>query len=201
MKPATVARLALAGSRTDRLRLVFTVVSSALAALVLLAAATVVAVPELGTSRDGSDGWNHYTSSLLAEPGLRPGVVLTLLLLAVPVLVLTGHSVRFGSPSRDRRLAAVRLAGGTRRQVVLIAVTETGLAALVGSVLGFGVHLLLRETLHRPAPDGRLPLPTDVIPPAWMIALTLLAVPVLAALSAAFLLRHVVITPLGVLRA
>jgi hypothetical protein len=69
----TLARLALAGSRTDTLRVVFTAVSSALAAVTLLAAATVVAVPELGSSRDGSVAWNHYSADLVAQPGLRPG--------------------------------------------------------------------------------------------------------------------------------
>jgi hypothetical protein len=195
-----VAHLALAGSRTDRLRVLLTVVSSALASLVLLAAATVAAVPELGTSDDGSDGWNNYSSDLIAQPGLRPGVVLTLLLLAVPILVLAGHSVRFGSPARDRRLAAVRLAGGTRRQAVLLAVVETGLSALAGSAAGLVAYLVLRQALHRPGPDGRLPLPTDILPPGWGIALVLLLVPVLTTAAAAVLLRHVLITPLGVVR-
>jgi hypothetical protein len=194
------ARLALAGSRTDRLRVALTIVSSALASLVLLAAATVAAVPELASSDDGSDGWNNYSSDLIAQPGLRPGVVLTLLLLAVPILVLAGHSVRFGSPARDRRLAAVRLAGGTRRQAVLLAAVETGLSALAGSVVGLVAYVVLRRTLHRPGPDGRLPLPTDIVPPVWGIALILLIVPVLATAAAAVLLRHVLITPLGVVR-
>jgi hypothetical protein len=198
--PATLARLALAGSRTDRLRVVLTMTSSALASLVLLAAATVAAVPELGTSDDGSEGWNNYSSALIAEPGLRPGVVLTLLLLAVPVLVLAGHSVRFGSPARDRRLAAVRLAGGTRRQAVLLAAVETGLSALAGSLAGLVAYLILRRFLHRPGPGGRLPLPTDVLPPVWGIALVMLIVPVLATIAAGLLLRHVLITPLGVVR-
>jgi hypothetical protein len=200
VRPTTLARLALAGSRTDRLRVALTVVSSALASLVLLAAATVAAVPELGRSDEGSGAWNNYSSELIAQPGLRPGVVLTLLLLAVPVLVLAGHSVRFGSPARDRRLAAVRLAGGTRRQAVLLAAFETGLSALLGSVVGFGAYLSLRQALHRPGPDGHLPLPTDVLPPAWGVALVLAIVPVLASVAAAVLLRHVVITPLGVVR-
>ncbi|MGX6601597.1 FtsX-like permease family protein [Micromonosporaceae bacterium Da 78-11] len=200
MRPATLIRLALAGSRTDRLRVVFTTLSSALAAMILLAAATVVAVPELGASDDGSDGWNNYGSDLMAQPGLRPGVVATLMLVAVPILVLAGQSIRFGSPARDRRLSAVRLAGATPRQAVLIAAAETGLSALLGSLLGLGGYLLLRWALDRPDPDGRLPLPTDVLPSAVAIVVILLVVPVLAGLAGAFLLRKVIITPLGVVR-
>src|SRR5688572_4280287 len=201
MKVGTVAQLAAAGGRTDKFRMTFTAVSSALAAVVLLAAAAVAAVPELGRSDDGSDSWNvQYSSSLIKEPGLRPGVVFTLLLLAVPVLFLAGQSIRFGSPARDRRLAAMRLAGATPGQAVRIAAAETAAAALLGSVLGTGAFLLLRVLLHRRAPDGRLPLPTDVLPSAFAFAGVLVLVPVLAALIGAFLLRRVIITPLGVVR-
>jgi hypothetical protein len=201
MKPGTVAKLAVAGGRTDRFRMVLTAVSSALAAVVLLAAAAVAAVPELGIPDDGSASWNEqYTSSLIREPGLRPGVIFTLLLLAVPVLFLAGQSIRFGSPARDRRLAAMRLAGATPGQAVLVTAAETAVAALLGSIVGAGAFLLLRVLLHRPEPDGRLPLPTDVLPSAPAFLGVLLAVPVLSAAIGAFLLRRVIITPLGVVR-
>ncbi|WP_438860925.1 FtsX-like permease family protein [Actinoplanes auranticolor] len=179
----------------------FTAVSSAPAAVVLLAAAAVVAVPELGTEQDGSDILNEvYSNSLLREPGLRPGVVFTLLMLAVPVLFLAGQSIRFGSPARDRRLAAMRLAGATPGQAVRIAAAETAAAALLGSIVGTGAFLLLRVLLHRRPADGRLPLPTDVLPSALAFTGVLVLVPVLAALIGAFLLRRVIITPLGVVR-
>ena len=201
MKATTLARLAVAGGRTDTLRMTFTAVSAALAAVVLLAAAAVAAVPELGTSSDGSDAWNEqYSSSLIKEPGLRPGVVFTLLMLAVPVLFLAGQSIRFGSPARDRRLAAMRLAGATPRQAVLIAAAETAGAALLGSIAGTAVFLVLRVVLDRPNPDRTLPLPTDVLPSVPGFAAVLLLVPVLAGLIGAFLLRRVIITPLGVVR-
>nr|BFE77321.1 hypothetical protein GCM10020092_106220 [Actinoplanes digitatis] len=201
MRPATLARLAVAGGRTDVLRMLFTAVSSALAAVVLLCAAAVVAIPELGDPHGGSDSWNQqYASQLLAEPGLRPGVVTTLLLLAIPVLFLAGQSIRFGSPARDRRLAAMRLAGATPGQAVLVAAAETAAAALLGSVLGTGVFLLLRSLLDSRSASGLLRLPTDVLPSAFAFALVLLLVPLLAGLIGAFLLRRVIITPLGVVR-
>ena len=201
MKPATLAHLAVAGGRTDTLRMTFTAVSSALAAVVLLAAANVAAVPELGGPDDGSDGWNEqYASALLREPGLRPGVVFTLLLLAVPVLFLAGQSIRFGSPARDRRLAAMRLAGATPGQAVLVAAAETAAAALLGSVVGTGVFLLLHVLLDRRTAGGMLLLPTDVLPSPWAFTGVLVLVPLLAGLIGAFLLRRVIITPLGVVR-
>jgi hypothetical protein len=201
MKPGTLARLAVTGGRTDKFRMALTAVSSALAAVVLLAAASVAAVPELGSSDDGSDAWNEqYSHSLLREPGLRPGVIFTLLLLAVPVLFLAGQSIRFGSPARDRRLAAMRLAGATPRQAILVAAAETAVAALLGTVAGTGVFLLLRVLLDRRDAEGMLPLPTDVLPSAFAFAGVLVLVPVLAGLIGAFLLRRVIITPLGVVR-
>jgi hypothetical protein len=201
VKPTTLARLAVAGGRTDILRMTFTAVSAALAAMVLLAAAAVAAVPELPVPVDEFSRNNEqYSNALLREPGLRPGVVFTLLLLAVPVLFLAGQSIRFGSPARDRRLAAMRLAGATPRQAVLVAATETAVAALLGSVLGTGMFLLLRVLLHQRGAGGRLPLPTDVLPSVFAFAGVLLLVPALAALIGAFLLRRVIITPLGVVR-
>ena len=195
MRPATLLRLAAAGGRTDRLRVVFTALSSALASVTLLAAATVIAVPDPVTE----DNLNHYSTDLIAQPGLRPGVVATLLLIAVPILVLAGQSIRFGSPARDRRLSAVRLAGATPGEAVQIAAGETGLSALLGSLVGLGGYFVLRWALDRPGPGGP-PLPTDVLPAAWSIVVIVLLVPVLSALAGALTLRKVIITPLGVVR-
>jgi hypothetical protein len=206
VKPSTLLRLGLAGTRTDRLRTVLTALSAALAAVALLSAATVAAirggtwVEQPGGGSILSSGAEHYTSALLAEAGLRPGVITALLLLALPVLALAGQCVRLGAPARDRRLAGIRLAGATPRQAVLIASAETAVAGAIGSLTGLGAFLLLRAALHRPLPDGRLPLPTDVLPSVPMILLSLLVVPVLAGAISAAMLRRVIISPIGVVR-
>ena len=197
MKPATLARLALAGRRADTLRVIFTAASSALAAVILLAAGAVAAIPEAG----GADPVVHgYRPALIAEDGLRPGVIVTLLLLAVPVLALAGQCIRFGSPARDRRLAALRLSGATPGQAVMIAAGETAAAALLGSVSGLLLFLVGRWALDNPDAHGQRGLPTDVMPSYPTIVVILLVVPVAAALAGAFLLRKVIITPLGVVR-
>ncbi|BFU47558.1 FtsX-like permease family protein [Krasilnikovia sp. MM14-A1004] len=198
MRPATLARLALTGSRTDTLRIVFTSASGALAALILLAAATVAAVPEAAGAGEGGVV-SRYRPTLLAEDGLRPGVVATLLLLAVPVLALAGQCIRFGSPARDRRLAALRLAGATPGQAVLVAAGETAGAALLGSLSGLLIYLVGRWALDRPV-AGQRSLPTDVLPSAPVLAGIVLLVPVVGGLAGAFLLRKVIVTPLGVVR-
>ncbi|GAB2916249.1 hypothetical protein [Streptomyces mayteni] len=195
MRLSFLARLALAGTRTDVLRVVLTAVSAALATVALLAAATVLAI---GPPPDGAIENAGYTSALLREPGLRPGVAVTLLLLTLPVLALAGQCARIGAPARDRRLAAIRLAGGTPRQTVAVAVAETGGAALLGTLAGSAIHLAARELLHRPHADGRLTLPTDVTVPLLGHAAIVLGVPLLAMLAAALLLRRVTDSPLGV---
>ncbi|MFG2040491.1 FtsX-like permease family protein [Dactylosporangium sp. NPDC048998] len=201
MRPSTLLRLGLAGSRTDTMRVVLTALSTALAALAVLTAANVVAIGRLTLSGVGSDEWaEQYSNALLREPGLRPGVVITLLLLTVPVFALAGQCARLGAPARDRRLAAFRLAGATPAQTVAVAAAETGVASLAGSLSGLAVYLAGHELLDRPDAEGRLPLPTDVFPPVWFVALAVLAIPALAALAAAVVMRRVTVGPFGVVR-
>ncbi|BCJ43805.1 hypothetical protein GCM10010168_91520 [Actinoplanes ianthinogenes] len=208
MRASILVRLSLAGNRTDRLRTVLTAASGSLAALSLLAAATVAAIHGGGFIEDPANpgtsieapGSQQYASLMLVEAGLRPGVIFALVMLALPVLALAGQCIRLGAPARDRRLAAFRLAGATPGQAVLIAGAETAAASLLGSVLGFVAYLVLRVALDRRTPDGRLPLPTDVLPNPLVIVLILLLVPVLAGAIGVLLMRRVLITPLGVVR-
>ncbi|WP_432993821.1 ABC transporter permease [Dactylosporangium sp. CA-233914] len=201
MRPGTLLRLGLAGSRTDTVRIALTALSTALATLAVLAAANVVAIGPLMLHGVSSEEWSQqYSNALLREPGLRPGTTLTLLLLTIPVFALAGQCTRLGAPARDRRLAAIRMAGATPAQTVAIAAAETGVAALAGSLGGLGVYLAGHRLLHRPDADGRLPLPTDVSLPVWSLAVTVLAIPVLAALVAALVMRRVTVSPFGIVR-
>ncbi|MEH1123905.1 FtsX-like permease family protein [Micromonospora sp. CPCC 206061] len=198
MKPWALVRLALAGTRSDTARVALTGLSAGLATLAYLAALTVVAIPTV--EDNGSRVSPQYRHALIAEAGLRPGVVVVLVLLTIPVLALAGQCALLGAPSRDRRLAAIRLAGGSPGQAIAIAATETGLASVLGTAAGVGAYFGGRELLHRPGADGKLPLPTDVVPPAWWIAAVCLGIPAVAMLFAVLQLRRVVVTPFGVVR-
>lgn len=218
MRPATPLRLALAGTRTDTVRVMLTAVAAALATLSMLAAATVLAIRGDVLGEQAGDGLiepsgsglerapaleayaNQYTTNLLVEPGLRPGVAFALLMLCIPVLALAGQAAQLGAPARDRRLSQIRLAGATPRQAVALAVAETGLAAALGAGLGFVVYFAGRVLLHRPDETGRLPLPTDQLPPVWSMVAIGTGLPLLAAAFAALLLRRVAFTPFGVVR-
>ncbi|MFI5894193.1 FtsX-like permease family protein [Actinoplanes sp. NPDC051513] len=185
MKLSTLARLAVAGNRTDVLRTGLTALSAMLATIAMLCAATVLSI----------QGWaDRYANELLIEPGLRPGVAATLVLVSFPVLALAGQCIRLGAPARDRRLAAIRLAGATPREATLIAVAETAVASLLGSVAGLAAYLAGRSLLdHRG-------LPTDILPPAPVVVALVLLVPLLAAAVGGLLMRRVIVTPLGVVR-
>lgn len=129
-------------------------------------------------------------NGLLDRPGERAGIVLALALLLIPVLGFLGQCARVGAVHRDRRLAALRLAGAPPAQVRRIAALETGLACLAGSVAAtvVTVPVVLGEW-HRP--------PTTV----WAgFAFSVVAVPALGALASALALRRVIASPLGRVR-
>ncbi|EXG79616.1 FtsX-like permease family protein [Cryptosporangium arvum] len=188
MRLPVLLRLAVTGGRLDGLRIALTAFGAVLATLLLLSAATVLAI----------EGDADYTNGLLAEPGLRPGVVTALMLLGIPVLFFVGQCVRVGAPARDRRLAEYRMAGATPGQAIKLAATETGVSAAVGMVIGFAVFLLGRVVLDRSDPPR--PLPTDVLPSWWALLLIALVVPLGGAALAALALRRSTLSAFGVVR-
>ncbi|MFI1482956.1 FtsX-like permease family protein [Streptomyces sp. NPDC020747] len=169
--------------RREWWRVILTAVGAALATGLGLAAVAIASVEgQVSTS---------YFHGLLDQPGQRAGVVVTLLLLWVPVLGFLAQCARIGAVHRDRRLAGLRLAGATPRQVRRIAALESGLACLLGAVVAAVFSALLMVNLLQ----QRLPLP------AWGgFALVTLAVPLLAVLVSVVALRRVVASPLGWVR-
>jgi hypothetical protein len=199
-RTGTAVRLALAGSRTDLARVVLTALGAAAGTLGLLAVATVLSITGGVPGSAGPAGELRYTSGLLREPGLRPGLAIALVLLTIPVLFFVAQCGRLGAPARDRRLAAYRLAGATPGDTVRIAAAESGLAATLGAALGAATYFVGRVLADAPDRHGDRPLPTDVLPPAPAIAAILVVVPLLAVLLSAVLLRRVTVSPFGLVR-
>ncbi|SEQ39927.1 FtsX-like permease family protein [Microlunatus flavus] len=109
--------------------------AGAVAALLLLA----VAVLRLPSQVE------EHLFPLLSEPGLRPGYVLSLVLLTAPVLLLLYQLLRLGTTARMRRLAVLRVAGATPVQVRLLSALELVVPALLGAaVLGPAAYAVLR---------------------------------------------------------
>ena len=68
MKPGTLVRLALAGTRTDTVRVALTGLSAGLATLAYLAALTVIAIPTVHD--DGSNVSPQYRNALIVNAAM-----------------------------------------------------------------------------------------------------------------------------------
>ncbi|MDN4172706.1 hypothetical protein QWY28_07130 [Nocardioides sp. SOB77] len=168
--------LLLAGGRG---RLALVVGATAATTALLLAAASVVELPRthLGTGRGGAIG-------VVADPGTRPGVVLALLLMTVPLLLLLDQAVRLGSTSRLRRTEALRVAGATGGDLRRWGSLEVGAPAAVGALLGLPCWLVLHAALRAGRGDRGALLPEGA-GPGWWTLLVLAAVAAYGALVGA----------------
>ncbi len=125
--------------------------------------------------------------------------VVALAMLA-PVLIFIATATRLSAARREQRFAAMRLVGATRKQVSLLAATESTAAAVLGVAAGFVIFFLLR------APVAGIPFLGEPFFPADMslslpdILAVAIGVPVAAAVAARLALRRVHISPLGVAR-
>jgi hypothetical protein len=117
-----------------------------------------------------------------------------------PLLTFIGTATRLSAARREQRFAAMRLAGATPRQVSTIAAIESGVAACAGTVLGFGVFVLLRPTAARIPFTGMRFFVDDLSLSAGDAALAALGVPIAAMVVAWLSLRRVQVSPLGVSR-
>ena len=140
-----------------------------------------------------------------AVGGIQPSgidLILSVVALAMlaPVLIFIATATRLSAARREQRFAAMRLVGATRRQVSLLAATESTAAAILGVAAGFGIFFLLR------APVAGIPFLGEPFFPADMalslpdILAVAVGVPVAAAVAARLALRRVHISPLGVAR-
>ncbi len=137
-------------------------------------------------------------------PGGKSAIdlVLSVVALAIlaPVLIFIATATRLSAARREERFAAMRLAGATRRQVSLIAATESAAAAILGVAAGFGIFFLLRIPVARIPLIGQPFFPAELSLSLPDILLVAAGVPVFAAVAARLALRRVQISPLGVAR-
>lgn len=180
--------------------------TAAVSGLVLVALTVVLFTWE--SSRE-----QEQVSDLVADGGVRGGYVLALLLICIAPLALLRQVVRLGTAAREQRLAALRLAGATTRDVRRLGALEVGLPALAGGFLGYPVFGVLRAVF------GGLPMsqggyhfaesevarqlrlvPTTVQLSWWQVLLVALGVALLGVLAGARTSRSLVVSPLGVAR-
>lgn len=142
----------------------------------------------------------HLPPREAMDPVLRLLVVIIFVVLLMPVGVFIAAAVRFGSDSRDRRLAALRLVGTDSRMTRRIAAGEALAGSLLGVLFGAGFFLIGRAFVGDIDVAGINLFPADLDPSAGLAVLVVLAVPAAAVAVTLLALRGVVIEPLGVVR-
>jgi len=163
--------------------------------------------------------------SLVAEPGLRWGTAFATAMLVLPLLLMLSQVVRLGTATRERRLAALRLAGATPAEVRRLGAVEVGFPVTVGAMAGPLVFALLRTLFGgqrvNPAAgmhvvDLTVTPPSDVVAtysilnsapaliptsvsPAWWQSVAVVALVAAAGvMTGSVASRHLVASPLGV---
>ncbi|MFI6501498.1 hypothetical protein [Nonomuraea typhae] len=191
----TVQRMLAKGrDRADRARARLMAAGAALATLLLCTAVGLV---------DGRDEWGSLTGLALA-------------LLVVPVVALLHQANRLADLTRERRLAALRLAGATPGEVRLLGALESGWLGLLGALTGAAAYVLAQLTgvlaafrelvVGAPAVSGELAAHREPIwggawsTPAVTVPVVVAVVVLSGLLSGALAGRHVVASPLGVVR-
>ncbi len=140
----------------------------------------------------GSSKVSLFTSADKAAVSIGVAIV------GIPVIVLAAAAGRLGAARREQRLAALRLAGATPRQILAMTGLESAAVGAAGAVAGALAYVLLLPALAR-IPFGIGSWYTGQLWVGWPWLLTVVAfVAGLIAVSAMMTLRQVATSPLGV---
>jgi hypothetical protein len=142
-------------------------------------------------------GFSGTKKSLLTGSD-RGTALLGVVLLAMPVVVLASAAGRLGAARREQRLAALRLAGATPRQILAMTAVEAAGVGAAGALTGALAYVALLPALAR-IPYGVGAWYTEHL---WVglpwFAAVVAAVTALITVSAVSMLRQVATSPLGV---
>jgi hypothetical protein len=143
-----------------------------------------------------------YLPAGAGAPAGANDVILSVVALAIlaPILIFIATATRLSAARREQRFAAMRLVGATRRQVSLLAATESAVAGILGVAAGFGIFFLLRIPVAGIPFIGQPFFPAELSLSTPDILAVAIGVPVFAAVAARLALRRVHISPLGVAR-
>lgn len=136
-------------------------------------------------------------ANALGDPFLKVLAGVGVVVLLIPSLVLVASSSRLTAARRERRLAALRLAGAAPGQVTAMVAAETGVAASAGALVGALCEPLLGRLAEQVPWNGGAWRPGDFgIPPAEKVTLVA-AIVVMVLVAAVAGLRRVVNNPLA----
>jgi hypothetical protein len=144
----------------------------------------------------------NYTPSDSGGGASSIDLILSVVALAIlaPVLIFIATATRLSAARREERFAAMRLVGATRRQVSLLAATESTVAGIAGVAVGFGIFFLLRIPVAAIPFIGQPFFPSELALSLPDILVVAIGVPLAAVVAARLALRRVRISPLGVAR-
>ncbi|MEV0636172.1 FtsX-like permease family protein [Streptomyces sp. NPDC050619] len=149
------------------------------------------------TARAGISGFSG-TRALLLTASDKGTALLGVVLLAMPVVVLASAAGRLGAARREQRLAALRLAGATPRQILAMTAVEAAVVGAAGALAGALAYVALLPALAE-VPYGVGGWYTGQL---WVglpwFAAVVAGVTVLLTVSAMSMLRQVATSPLGV---
>lgn len=120
--------------------------------------------------------------------------------IVLPIWLFVATVTRLSAATRETRLAAVRLAGATESQLRLLAATEAGVAAALGTWLGVPLYLAFRPMVANGVIGGLQMFPSDLTPPIGVTVAILVGLPALAVVMSVTTMRRLIVSPLGVSR-
>ncbi len=151
---------------------------------------TTMVVDKIATA-PGRQIWSHY---------FRDAFVVGAVAFLLPILILVGTATRLAAARREERYAALRLVGATSRQVSVISSVDSVVSALLGTILGIAIFMLLQPVLAGTAITSARYFSDEVTPTAAGYLAVLIGVPAASAISSLLSQRRVRISPLGVSR-
>ena len=83
-------------------------------------------------------------------------------ILLFPIVIFVSVATQLGAAQREKRYAALRLIGATKRQVARVLMLESLLASVVGVLIGLGAFWLLQASLQDFKMDGMRFNPGDL---------------------------------------
>jgi hypothetical protein len=176
--------------------------------VLLLAVLALLTIPGPALVTRLADGTPAYLippetrglADYVAQADSRRGTALAAFLLAIPFAVFGVQAMRTGTAARERRLAALSLAGASRRQLRRLAFLEGTRAAVIGGLLAGPGYLALWLVLGQLLPEGArmLPRPSLALLLGWPLLVVLLGLA--GGWAAALAARPGSVSPLGITR-
>lgn len=143
-------------------------------------------------------------NGLTSNVGLDPISIIVLgiggTILLFPIVIFVSVATQLGAAQREKRYAALRLIGATKRQVARVLISESLLASVVGVLIGLGVFWSLQTPLQQFKMDGMRFNPGDLALTGTQFALIIGLTLGLTVFVNWRRMRRAQISPLGVSR-